>query len=311
MFVFQMYDKEVINCERYRLIFHVTLALCILLAPSYVTTAGTRLSILTSYACHIFFVSTYLWANAKLLLVSSAILGLGAALVFVAQGKCLVENKNPQKVHKHVWIFWFFIELFFLIRDLDLNILKKIININDVSEFSSNTINILIIVFSVSLFFFIQEETNEYTPGGLECIPNGKMIESEEGNNKRPLFDLWTPFQTIFQLAISPKMLLIYIPVLFTGLLSVAYPSSNEIFPISLRIGEIFGALFSAFCVFKNGDSISITMVGFLLLTGFDFISNIREQSISKDLQVRKFSSLNKIFLTSNFIFNLIFNFNT
>lgn len=264
--------------------------LCILLAPLYVTLAGTRISILTSYACHIFFVSTYLWAKTKLLLISSAVLGLGTALGYVAQGKCLVENKNSEKINIYISNFWFNIEIFLFAYNFDFFDLIKMKYFQNISKSTINGINIFFMIFSFSFFFLIKdEETNEYKSGGVECIPNnGKFNESEQTQNKGPFFNIRNLLKTMLHLLISWKMLLICFIAAFTGQLSNTVFDVSYDFPMSVRYGEICGVLFYSFCIYKKSDSLNITYVGYIILSIFVYIgSTLREISLNNEPVVR------------------------
>lgn len=310
------------------LIFHVSLALCILLAPSYVTLAGTRISIFTSYTCHTIFIISFIYFtksdNSKSLLISSAFLGLGTALAFVAQGKFLVENKRPEAIHKYIINFWFSIEVFrILLSKIRYDIELKLYNAENNFENIVNGVNVFIVIFSFSLFIFIKEKTtNDYTSGGVECIPNEKFVtnnevqeeqqQQQQQRNRGPIFHLWNPLKNIFLLTISWKMVAIYFIATFAGLLSsaenVIYNVDNVISSEStLIIGKICGVLFYSICIYKKASSLNITYVGYVIL--FIFVSinsaaNDVQISSKSELLVRIFAFLfySLIILNYNFI---------
>ena len=275
-----------------RIIFDRAFIICILIAPSYVTLSGTRVSILTSYICHVFYISSFLWPYPKLIYSASAVLGLGAALVIVAQGKCLTENSNSRTIHRHAWIFWLCYQFFLLGRDLVVrHFLPEVYEKENwtITPLTLKICVIIIIIISITIGLALREPLREYSSGGLECIPNGKVIEPQEPPEGL-FFAAWKPLKVLLGLIVSSKMLLLSFMLVYAGLMkNLPYnrhfdEETNEMTDTYFRIGEIFGALFSAFCFCnKNGDSAMIVFMGLVMLAApFSFTSiNIWQAFVS------------------------------
>ncbi|XP_033231267.1 UNC93-like protein MFSD11 [Belonocnema kinseyi] len=271
--------------EKRRIIFDIAFIICIIIAPSYVTLSGTSVSILTSYICHVFYISSVvgpLRCNQKLNYSGSAALGLGAALAIVAQGRCLTENSTSRTIHRHAWIFWLSYQIFLLSRNILASkpLLMGIYEILGLTIIQPITVNFaLIVIVSITSGLALREPSREYSSGGLECIPNGKVIEPQEPS-VGPFFTAWKPLKDFFALIVSSKMLLLSIMLGYAGLMKafqfdryIDLETDEKADFYTVPIGEIFGALFSAFWFCnKNGDSAMIVFIGLVMLaTSYSF----------------------------------------
>ncbi|KAL3074220.1 hypothetical protein niasHS_015050 [Heterodera schachtii] len=97
-------------------------------APPIVQCLGTRTSLALAGSTYVLFLSGFLFVNTFFLYFSSALLGLGAAVIWTAQGKYLALNSSEQTAGKHSSLFLalslaclsfggFFLLIIFLVND--------------------------------------------------------------------------------------------------------------------------------------------------------------------------------------------------
>lgn len=267
------------------------------------TLSGTRVSILTSYICHVFYISSSfvgpLRSNQKLHYSASAALGLGAALAIVAQGRCLTENSNSRTIHRHAWIFWLSYQIFLLGRNILTSrpLLMGIYDTLGLTIIHPATVNFaLIVIVSITSGLALREPSREYSSGGLECIPNGKVLEPQEPP-EGPFVTAWKPLKDFLGLVVSSKMLLLSFMLGYAGLMKalqcdryIDLETDEKADFYTVPIGEIFGALFSAFCFCnKNGDSAMIVFMGLVMLAASFSFSSINVLRKEDSFWVRQY----------------------
>uniref|UniRef100_A0A183BPW8 UNC93-like protein MFSD11 n=1 Tax=Globodera pallida TaxID=36090 RepID=A0A183BPW8_GLOPA len=74
-------------------------------APPIIKCLGTRTSLVLAGCTYVFFLTGFLFINPFFLYFSSALLGLGAAVIWTAQGKYLTLNSSEQTAGKHSSLF--------------------------------------------------------------------------------------------------------------------------------------------------------------------------------------------------------------
>uniref|UniRef100_A0A336MQ22 UNC93-like protein MFSD11 n=1 Tax=Culicoides sonorensis TaxID=179676 RepID=A0A336MQ22_CULSO len=74
--------------------------------PSIITASGPRVCILIGAVTYCFFVTSFLFPSTWLLYLSSAILGIGAALIWTGQGNYLSKCSDPSTISRNSGIFW-------------------------------------------------------------------------------------------------------------------------------------------------------------------------------------------------------------
>lgn len=74
-------------------------------APFLIKLLGTRCSLVFGGCCYVLFLAGFLFVHQWFLYISSILLGLGAAVIWTAQGKYLTLNSTEQSAGKHSSLF--------------------------------------------------------------------------------------------------------------------------------------------------------------------------------------------------------------
>ena len=96
-------------------IIYAFLATCNWLAPSAVAVLGPRGAMITGGIFYSTFIGQFLYPNDYLLYGSSALLGLGAALLWTGQGNFITRNSNDATMSRNSGVFWAMLQCSMLI----------------------------------------------------------------------------------------------------------------------------------------------------------------------------------------------------
>ena len=75
-------------------------------APSIVMALGPRISMILAALTYLFNITQLLYLNKYSVYPASVILGMGAPIIWVAQGTFLANNSNPKTITRNSGIFW-------------------------------------------------------------------------------------------------------------------------------------------------------------------------------------------------------------
>jgi hypothetical protein len=75
-------------------------------APSAVSLIGPRLTLVGGGVCYALFIAQLIYPNNILLYGASALIGLGAAMLWIAQGNFLVLNSDSDTMERNSGVFW-------------------------------------------------------------------------------------------------------------------------------------------------------------------------------------------------------------
>lgn len=87
-------------------IIYVALAAANWIAPSVVELVGPKLSMIPSALFYTAFVANFIYPTVIGIYALSALLGVAAAILWVAQGKFLTVNSNRSNISRNAGIFW-------------------------------------------------------------------------------------------------------------------------------------------------------------------------------------------------------------
>nr|CAD2167637.1 unnamed protein product [Meloidogyne enterolobii] len=256
-------------------IIYASFTLLNIAAAPIVGILGTRWALLFGACTYALFQAGFLFLNRFYLFGSSALLGLGAAVIWTAQGKYLALNSQPETAGKHSGLFWALSQacqvcggIFLLIVFL----LHQHSNPEEHYHFGSNfapsTVKLLYAVFTgitvlgaliLGLLPLNGENVGnnrrrhgEDSPSPSELLdpiinpisnqPTGEanILDNGNGTDNEPnkiLTSILSMIKSTFILAKTSKMLLLSIPFMYTGIV-VSFWSS--IYPTSIANTELF-----------------------------------------------------------------------
>ena len=97
-------------------------------APPVVAFIGPRLTLISGGVCYALFIAQLTYPNNYMLYGASALIGLGAAMIWVAQGNFLTLNSGPETMERNSGIFWAMLQMsliigntffYFQLRDIE------------------------------------------------------------------------------------------------------------------------------------------------------------------------------------------------
>jgi MFS family permease len=86
-------------------IIYATFTVLNFIAPALIKLLGTRSALVFGGSAYVLFLAGFLHVNQWFLYASSVLLGLGAAIIWTAQGKYLTLNSNENNAAKHSSLF--------------------------------------------------------------------------------------------------------------------------------------------------------------------------------------------------------------
>ncbi|TRY62646.1 hypothetical protein TCAL_11960 [Tigriopus californicus] len=96
-------------------ILYAVSAVCNWFAPSIMVVMGMKFTLFAGALMYTFFIATFFYLNNYLLYFGSAIIGLGAALIWTAQGAFLTVNSDSVTMSRNSGIFWAMLQCSLLI----------------------------------------------------------------------------------------------------------------------------------------------------------------------------------------------------
>ncbi|KAH9389893.1 DUF895 domain membrane protein [Tyrophagus putrescentiae] len=95
-------------------IIYAVLAICNWFAPAFVNFLGPRVSMIISGFTYIIFIANFLYPLTWLLYVVSVVVGVGAAIIWTAQGNYLTLCSNDRTMSRNSGLFWALLQCSFL-----------------------------------------------------------------------------------------------------------------------------------------------------------------------------------------------------
>lgn len=199
-------------------------ATCNWLAPSYISMTGPRVAILTGAVCYVIFIGSFLWPHNALLYGASAILGLGAALIWTGHGQYLTENSDSRTMSRNAGIFWAIFQtsmfsgnlfVYFMFTESEINV--------SVRRIVFSVLTSLAIV-GTCLLLVLRKAPRKLGLGEAEGVSSAdKELQIPEPVREKPLLAAWHAFVDAFWLLFTRKMLLLTLTFIYTGLVLTFY----------------------------------------------------------------------------------------
>lgn len=194
-------------------------ATCNWLAPSYISVTGPRVAILTGAACYVLFIASFLWPHEALLYSMSALVGVGAALMWTGHGQYLTENSDIQTMSRNAGIFWAIFQtsqfagnlfVFFMFQSSKIEKERRTIVFSVLTG--------LAVIGSIVLLT-LRKSSQKLSLGEAEGVSNAdKELRLPEPRREQPLLTAWRAFVDAIRLFLTPNMLLLSLTFIYTGL---------------------------------------------------------------------------------------------
>eukprot|EP00730_Choanoeca_flexa_P005767 TRINITY_DN12019_c1_g4_i4.p1 TRINITY_DN12019_c1_g4~~TRINITY_DN12019_c1_g4_i4.p1 ORF type:complete len:430 (+),score=70.69 TRINITY_DN12019_c1_g4_i4:104-1291(+) len=266
-------------------IIYAVFAICNFVAPPIVKVLGPRLSMIFGSAMYALFIATFLKPAQWSILGASALVGVGAAVLWTAQGNFLTINTTEENRGQMSGIFWALLQCSLLIGNLMAYFL-----INGKSISADTAHQFYEILFGaacggVVLFFFLRKSRSKKS-----LSMDSPIEEKSQG--------LGQQMKDILRLMVTPDMLLISIPIIYSGLeltfWSAKYPTmiGDAFHPrdiglsgITVGVAEILGGMTMGRVADAYGRSWVMMIALFahavgLFLIFFNLISNEIDPSL-------------------------------
>lgn len=266
-------------------IVYAVFATCNWLAPSYISVTGPRVAILTGACCYILFIGSFLWPQNALLYSASCILGFGAALIWTGHGQYLTGNSDTSTMSRNAGIFWAIFQTSMFIGNLFVYFMFTKPEIDAPTRRIVFGVLTGLAIFGTCVLATLRRLTQGLVLGEAEGVSStDKELRMPEPAKGKPLVAAWHAFVDAFSLFLTPKMLLLSLTFVYTGLVLTFYSgvySSSIGFTralgesrkrlvglsgIFIGIGEVVGgALFGIFAskVSRVCGVWSVTITGF------------------------------------------------
>lgn len=257
-------------------IIYAVFASCNWLAPSFISLTGPRITILTGAFCYIFFIATFLWPSTNLLYIASALVGVGAALIWTGHGQYLTENSDVETMTRNAGLFWAIFQLslfggnlcaFFAFTEEEIQESKRRIVFQVLTSLA---------VIGGGVLLLMKSPPQNLVLGEAEGVSSAdKELRIPEKPREKPLMAAWHAIRDAFVLFITPQILLLSLTFIYTGLeltfFSSVYSSSigftegmgesrKRYIPLSgicIGIGEVLGGAIFGILGTKRTKSLS------------------------------------------------------
>ncbi|RVE69734.1 hypothetical protein OJAV_G00080730 [Oryzias javanicus] len=191
-----------------------------LLAPTAVKVIGAKVSMFLSGLLYSGYIAVFIIPSTWSFYLTSVLIGIGAALLWTAQGEFLVENSEASTINRNTGMFWALLQCSMLFGNLYIYLDWN--GKTDISESSRRNIFLFLLVASVlgTLCFLVlrkshNEEEMLSEEEGQSLLSARTMYKSRANS---ALQDAKSEFKTILQLLKTKTILLLSPCMAYSGL---------------------------------------------------------------------------------------------
>uniref|UniRef100_A0A8C7XE18 UNC93-like protein MFSD11 n=1 Tax=Oryzias sinensis TaxID=183150 RepID=A0A8C7XE18_9TELE len=191
-----------------------------LIAPTAVKVIGAKVSMFLSGLLYSGYIAVFIIPSTWSFYLTSVLIGIGAALLWTAQGEFLIENSEASTINRNTGMFWALLQCSMLFGNLYIYLDWN--GETDISESSRRNIFLFLLVASVlgTLSFLVLRKSHN----------EEEMLSEEEGQSllsartmyksraNRALQDAKSEFKTILQLLKTKTILLLSPCMAYSGL---------------------------------------------------------------------------------------------
>ncbi|KAL6262460.1 hypothetical protein P5V15_007545 [Pogonomyrmex californicus] len=194
-------------------------ATCNWLAPSYISVTGPRVSILTGACCYVLFIASFFWPHDALLYSMSALVGIGAALIWTGHGQYLTENSDNETMSRNAGIFWAIFQTSQFAGNLFVFFIFTEPNINKEQRTIVFSVLTSLAVLGTLILLVLRKSPQKLTLGEAEGVSSAdKELRLPEPRHEKPLLTAWHAFTDALKLFVTPNMMLLSLTFIYTGL---------------------------------------------------------------------------------------------
>ncbi|MED6292814.1 hypothetical protein CHARACLAT_004394 [Characodon lateralis] len=191
-----------------------------LLAPTVVTVIGAKLTMFFSGLLYSGYIAVFIMPSTWSFYLTSVLIGIGAALLWTAQGRFLVENSEASTINRNTGMFWALLQCSMLFGNLYIYLDWN--GKSEISDSSRRNIFLFLLVASIlgTLSFLVLRTSHH----------EEEMLSEEEGQlllSTRTMYknrantalqDTRTEFQTILRLLKTETIMLLSPCMVYSGL---------------------------------------------------------------------------------------------
>ncbi|XP_050544006.1 UNC93-like protein MFSD11 isoform X2 [Daktulosphaira vitifoliae] len=220
-------------------IIYVVFALSSWVSPSIVSCVGSRKSMFIGSCCYTLFLISFLLPSTELLYLMSALIGLGASIIWTGQGTYLTLNSDPTTMSRNSGIFWALLQMSMFLGNTFVYFVLR-----DKSHLDESTRTLLFTVLTVVCFL-----------GTLLFLLLRSSVSFEGAENEQGIpLSITNELKNSIALFLTEDMCLLNMSFFFTGLhlsfFSGVYSSSigftKQIGPNSKQLVGLSGVFIGA-----------------------------------------------------------------
>ncbi|XP_027898061.1 UNC93-like protein MFSD11 isoform X1 [Xiphophorus couchianus] len=191
-----------------------------LVAPTVVTVIGAKLTMFLSGLLYSGYIAVFIMPSTWSFYLTSVLIGIGAALLWTAQGQFLVENSEASTINRNTGLFWGLLQCSMLFGNLYIYLDWN--GKSEISDSSRRNIFLFLLVSSVlgTLSFLVlwtshREEELLSEEEGQSLLSTRTMYKNRANT---ALQDTKTEFQTILHLLKTKTIMLLSPCMVYSGL---------------------------------------------------------------------------------------------
>ncbi|XP_012268568.1 UNC93-like protein MFSD11 [Athalia rosae] len=200
-------------------IIYAVFAIFIWLVPSFISITGPRTAIIAGCSCYVAFIASFLWPQTELLYVVSAILGIGASLIWTGQGTYLTQNSDSETMSRNASIFWAIFQCSLFAGNLFVYFTFSGPTINESTRNTVFWVLTAVAIFGLLLLATLRKAAQGLEIGEAEGVSSAdKELHIPEPVREKPLIAAWHALRDSLRLFVTGKMMLLSITFFYAGL---------------------------------------------------------------------------------------------
>lgn len=220
-------------------IIYAVFAVCNWLAPSYISLTGPRVAIITGAVCYVLFIASFFYPHDALLYCISAVVGVGAALIWTGHGQYLTENSDNETMSRNAGLFWAIFQLSQFAGNLFVFFIFTTPTIDKKQRTIVFGVLTGVAIIGTVVLLILRKSPQKLSLGEAEGVSNAdKELRLPEPRREKPLLTAWRAFVDSIRLFLTPNMLLLALTFVYTGLELTFY---SGVYSSSIGFTKVLG----------------------------------------------------------------------